>query len=102
MALKFSYQDFNRLDTGDLFINIWSDSESLKHSKNHNLCQICGIYRRYCYHILRRRWQPEWGNFAKIMDKLFKVDKYFLNVGKYSSSTRHLIIRDLKNMSINL
>ena len=88
-TLKFSFKSFEELDAPNLFINVWSYSDYLK---KHTNCKICEIYRNYCVEILKRRWLPEWGNFNKIMSKILKNNKYFINISKYSSANRHLII----------
>ena len=81
------------MDTRDLFINIWSYSYNLKKKK----CKLCHIYRQYCSKILKERWEEEWGNFFKIMKKIYNNDDdNFINLGEYSSAQKHLIVKDLK------
>ena len=92
---KFTINDFEELDTADLLINIWSYSECLEMKENNKMCEFCNIYREYCYQILRRRWQPEWGKYNKVMSKLSKNDENFINVGSYSSAQKHLIFNEL-------
>ena len=89
---KFTINDFEELDTAELLINIWSYSQCIEMKK---MCEFCNIYREYCYLILRRRWQPKWGNYNKVMSKLSKNDENFINVGSYSSATKHLIFNEL-------
>ena len=89
---KFTINDFEELDTADLLINIWSYRNCLENNK---MCEFCNIYREYCYQILRRRWQPEWGNYNKVMSKFSKNDENFINVGSYSSAQKHLIFNEL-------
>ena len=84
------------LHTGDLLINIWSYSYNLKNVCKKN-CQFCNIYRKYCCDILKRRWNPEWGNYDYVMDKIFENDdENFINLAEYSSAQKHLITYDLK------
>ena len=97
---KIFINDFEELDTADLLINIWSYSECLEMKKNTKICEICDIYREYCYQILRRRWQPEWGKYNKVMSKLSKNDEDFININNYSSSTKHLIFNELVEKNI--
>ena len=92
---KIFINDFEELDTADLLINIWSYSECLDFKKNNNMCGYCKVYREYCYQILRRRWQSEWGKYNKVMSKLSKNDKNFINIDNYSSATKHLIFDEL-------
>ena len=97
---KIFINDFEELDTADLLINIWSYSECLDMKKNAKICEICDIYREYCYQILRRRWQPEWGKYNKVMSKLSKNDEDFININNYSNSTKHLIFNELVEKNI--
>ena len=93
---KFKFEDFKILDTGDLFINTWSYSNNLKNNRKKN-CKLCKIYRYYCYQILKERWEDEWGNFDQIMKKIYNNDTdNFIDLSEYSSSQKHLIIKDLK------
>ena len=93
---KFNYNHFEELDTGDLFINIWSYSYNLINVCKEK-CKLCPIYRKYCTKILKKRWQKEWGNFNKIMRKIYNNDTdNFINLAEYSSAQKHLIMEDLK------
>ena len=93
---KFNYNDFKILHTGDLFINIWSYSYNLEKVCKRN-CRFCNIYRQYCCDILKKRWDPEWGNYDHVMDKIFKNDTdKFIDVAQYSSAEKHFITQDLK------
>ena len=83
------------LDAPDLIINVWSYSDYLKRHKN---CQICQVYCDYSLKALKIKWRKEWGSFNYVMSKIRKNDKYFINVGKYSSANRHLIIDFLKKI----
>ena len=88
-TLKFSFESFMELDSPNLFINVWSYSDHLNRYKH---CKVCKIYCDYCVEILKKRWRPEWGNFNKIMNKILKNDRRFIDISKYSSANRHLII----------
>ena len=95
---KFNYNDFKILDTGDLFINIWSYSYNLKNVCKKN-CKFCNSYRRYCCDILKKRWNSKWGDYDYIMDKIFRNDdENFINLGEYSSERKHLITYHLINI----
>ena len=95
---KFKYQDFKILDTGNLFINIWSYNYNLKNISKKN-CQFCNIYRQYCPKILKERWEEEWGDFNKIMKKIYNNDdENFINLAEYSSAQKNLIVKHLKNI----
>ena len=92
---KFNFNHFKELDTGDLFINIWSYSDKKNVCKGK--CKLCNIYKEYCIKILRTRWRKEWGNFNKIIKKICNNDTdNFINLAEYSSAQKHLIIEDLK------
>ena len=94
---KFDYNHFELLDTGDLFINIWSYSNNLNENICKKNCKLCNIYRQYCTKILKKRWQEEWGNFNKIMKKIYNNDEDgFINLAEYSSAQKHFIVEDLK------
>ena len=94
-TFKFNFESFKELDAPDLIINVWSYSDHLKTFSN---CRTCKTYCNYCIEILRKRWEPEWGNFNKIISKLLKNDRNFINISKYSSENRHLIIDFLKKI----
>ena len=79
------------LDTGDLFINIWSYSYNLKNVCKKK-CEFCNTYRQYCSKILKERWEEEWGDFYKIMKKIYNNDnENFINLAEYSSAQKNLI-----------
>ena len=85
------------LDTGDLFINIWSYSYNLKIVCKKK-CEFCNTYRQYCSKILKERWEEEWGDFYKIMNKIYNNDnENFINLAEYSSAQKNLIVKHLKN-----
>ena len=93
---KFNINDFKILDNGDLFINVWSYSYQIN-----NICKkkciFCNNYRQYCAEILKKRWNKKWGNYNKVMEKIYNNDsKNFINLGSYSSAEKHLITEDLK------
>ena len=93
---KFSYDHFKMLDTGDLFINIWSYSDNLKNVCKKK-CKICNIYRQYCSKNLKERWEEEWGDFYYILKKIYNNDiDNFIDMSQYSSAEKHLIMEDLK------
>ena len=93
---KFNCNHFELLDTGDLFINIWSYSDNLKNVCKEK-CKLCNIYRQYCTKILKGRWQKQWGNFNKVMKKIYNNDDNdFINLAEYSSAQKHLIVENLK------
>ena len=93
---KFQYEDFKILDTGNLFINIWSYSYNLKNICKEN-CQFCNIYRKYCSDILKKRWNNQWGNYYHVMKKIFENDTdNFIDLAQYSSAEKHFIMEDLK------
>ena len=93
---KFNYDDFLILDTGDLFINIWSYSSNLRNVCQKK-CKLCNIYRDYCTKILKSRWEKNWGDFNKTIKKIYdNDDENFLNLAEYSSAQKHLIVEDLK------
>ena len=90
--------DFKILDTGDLFINIWSYSHNLQNVCKKK-CKFCNIYRQYCSEILKERWNDEWGNYNKVMKKIYNNDvDNFINLAEYSSAQKHLITKDLKTI----
>ena len=94
----FNYNDFKMLDTGDLFINVWSYSHNLKNDCK-NKCEFCNTYRQYCSKILKERWEEEWGDFYKIMKKIYNSDdENFINLAEYSSAQKNLIVKHLKNI----
>ena len=93
---KFDYNHFEILDTGDLFINIWSYSYNLKNVCKEK-CKLCHIYRQYCTKILKKRWNKKWGNFNKTMRKIYNNDdEDFINLAEYSSAEKHFIVKDLQ------
>ena len=93
---KFNIDDFNMLDTGDIFINIWSYSHNLKKVCGKK-CELCNIYRKYCTKIIKSRWQDDWGKFPQVMKKIYNNDDdFFINLALYSSADKHLIVEDLK------
>ena len=93
---KFKYEDFKILDTGDLFINLWSYSENLQNVCKKK-CEFCNIYRQYCAEILKERWDNKWGNYHNVMKKIYNNDiDNFINLAEYSSAEKHFIIEDLK------
>ena len=93
---KFNYNDFKMLDTGDLFINVWSYSYNLQNVCKKK-CQFCNIYRQYCSKILKERWNEKWGDYYHVMDKIYKNDSdNFINLAEYSSAEKHFIMEHLK------
>ena len=92
-SLKFNLDSFRELDAPDLIINVWSYSDHLKRQKN---CQVCKIYCKHSLKALKEKWKKEWGSFNYIMSKIKKNDRYFIDVGKYSSADRYLIVDFLK------
>ena len=72
---------------------MWSYSDTLTRDKN---CKVCKTYRDYCLKILQQRWNKNWGEFNFVMSKITKNDKHFLDVSKYFSADRHLIVQSLK------
>ena len=97
-TLKFNLESFKELDAPDLIINVWSYSDFLK---THQNCCICKKYRDYSIKALKEKWEVEWGNFDHIMNKFKKNDRNFINISKYSSVTRHLIIDFLTKIEEN-
>ena len=91
MQLKFSLEDFKRLDTADLIINIWSYNHN-----SHVQCVKCKQYSNYCDKILKEKWKPEYGVFYHVAEKFKKNDETFIDVGGFSSENRHEILNLLK------
>ena len=90
--------DFKILDTGDLFINVWSYSYNLQNICEKK-CKFCNIYRQYCAKIFKKRWNQKWGNYNKVMKKIYNNDSdNFINLAEYSSAEKHLIMEDLKSI----
>ena len=56
--LKFSFNDFKKLDTPDLFIHLWT----YNFFSDHFPCTACSTYSKYCEKLLKQRWQKEWGS----------------------------------------
>ena len=93
-TLKFNAESFKELDAPNLIINLWSYSDYLKK----NDCEICRKYCDLSLNALSEKWQKDWGPFNYIMSKVKKNDRLFLNVGKYPSADRYLIIDFLKEI----
>ena len=55
--LKFTYEDFEVLDTSDLIINLWT----YNFFTDHPPCTACSTYSSYCEKKLRKKWMKEWG-----------------------------------------
>ena len=94
MALRSNIEDFMKLDTPNLLINIWSYSEHF----NETNCRVCGINRKYCIQIVKRRWKPEWGFFNKVIKNIKNNNEDFIDLSTYSSRNRYKIIADLKKI----
>ena len=88
-TLKFNLDSFRELDAPNLIINAWSYSDHLSRHKN---CTVCKTYLEYNLKALKGKWRREWGDFNYIMSKITKNDRVFLDVSKYSSADRYLII----------
>ena len=83
MQLKFSLEDFKRLDTADLIINIWSYNHN-----SHVQCVKCKQYSNYCEKILKEKWKPEYGVFYHVVEKFEKKTmKHLLMLGVFLPKT---------------
>ena len=94
-TLKFNLESFKELDAPDLIINVWSYSD---HLKSHQNCRVCKTYREYSLKALEKKWSNNWGNFDYVVSRITRNDKNFLDVSKYSSADRFLIIEFLKKI----
>ena len=96
LTLKFNLESFKELGAPNLIINVWSYSDHLNKHKN---CHVCKKYLEYSLFALKEKWESDWGDFYYVMLKVKKNDRYFMNVSKYSSADRHLIIDFLKRIA---
>lgn len=90
-----SFSDFQKLDVADLIINIWSYNENKEHLAK---CSICKSYSNLSIRALAEKWQKSYGDFHHFVDKLKKTDKSYINIGKYSSATKHEIVILLRQL----
>ena len=90
-GLKFSLEDFQKLDVPDLIINIWSYNWL-----QHLPCDTCYRYSVWCEQILKEKWKLEYGDFDFAVEKFKKNDRTFVNVGNFSSTNKNDIIILLK------
>ena len=89
MFFKLSFEEFKVLDAPDLIINIWLYNDPK------NTGYFCCIYSVWCEIALKEKWKEEWGDFDFTVKKIRENDKNFIDVRKYSSEDRYLIIDEL-------
>lgn len=84
---------FQQLDAADLIINIWLYNQNKEHLA---ICPICKRYTDLSIQALRDKWEEDWGDFEYLVKKLVKTNKQYINLGAYSSETKHQIIHFIK------
>ena len=67
IPLKFTKNDFNKQDTPDLLINVWTYNYYKPHCET---CNAWKIYCEWCIEILAERWKEEWGEMNTVIEKI--------------------------------
>ena len=88
-TLLFTIEDFKRDDAANNLINLWSYNYFNGHSRN---CFTCNTYSSFCEKALEEQWNPDWGNFEFVIEKIKNTDKTFIDLSKFSSMNRWEII----------
>ena len=83
---KYTIEDFRLNDTADNLLNLWTYNYLKEHSRS---CFVCKTYSNFCKMVLEEQWNPDWGDFEFVTEKIKKnTDKTLIDLSKFSLMNR--------------